>query len=583
MSSVFPPGLSRNASVHSGVPLADQAPHNQRINGITRVAGQFVDLDAKAIRPAELCLEHGRIADITSPDASLDADAPFLLPGFVDAHVHVESSMLTPSRFAAAAVVHGTVATVSDPHEIANVLGDKGVRFMLEDAAAVPFKFCFGAPSCVPATAFETAGAALGVDEVTALLDDPRIGYLAEVMNYPGVLAGDPGLLAMIAAAQRRDKPVDGHAPGLRGDDARRYFAAGITTDHECFTLEEALDKLDASDAVRILIREGSAARNFDALFPLIDRFPGRVMLCSDDKHPDALVFGHINALCAEAVRRGADVFNVLNAACRVPVEHYGLDVGRLHIGDPADFVEVEDLVSFGVRRTWIDGHVVAGGGKTHIQLPDLTPINRFVARPIHADQLRVDCPDPHRLARVIVARDGQLVTEEEQHTPAARNSSVVSDVTRDMLKLVVVNRYHAEAPPAVALVRGFGLRRGAIAGSVAHDSHNLLAVGGDDASLVAAINAVIEARGGLAVHDPRTNATDVLPLPVAGLMSDRPIAEVAAHYERLDAAAKAMGTTLRAPFMTLGFMALLVIPSLKLSDHGLFDGDRFEPVSLWV
>ncbi len=587
--------------------MPPETPPTQNPPDLTAVTGRLVDLDARAVRPTTLHLADGRIADITdAEERDLPADAPFLLPGFVDAHVHVESSMLTPSRFAAAAVTHGTVATVSDPHEIANVLGVPGVKFMLDDAQRVPFKFCFGAPSCVPATTFETAGAALGVDEVTQLLDDPRIGYLAEVMNFPGVLNGDEALHAMIAAAKARNKPADGHAPGLRGDDAQCYFTSGITTDHECFTLDEALDKLACNDAVKILIREGSAARNFDALFPLIDRFPGRIMLCSDDKHPDDLALGHINTLCAEAIKRGADLFNVLRAACAVPVEHYGLNVGQLRVGDPADFVEVDDLTTFSVRRTWINGQIVAEAGQPHFKLPGLNPINRFHADRVNPDALRIPLKpgDSHPRAltnaphsnettppslRVIVAHDGQLVTTEEHHAPTVVDGHVVADPSRDLLKLVVIDRYtRPTPPPAVALIRGFGLQRGAIAGSVAHDSHNLLAVGASDDALATALNAVVDARGGLAVATPRdddanTFDVDVLPLPVAGLMSDQPLAAVAADYERLDRAARQLGATLRAPFMTLGFMALLVIPALKLSDRGLFDGNAFCPVSLWV
>ena len=552
------------------------------------ITGHLVDLDARAIRPATVRFADGVITDITPPAKPLAAEAPLLLPGFVDAHVHVESSMLTPSRFAAAAVTHGTVATVSDPHEIANVLGVPGVRFMLDDAQTVPFKFCFGAPPCVPATVFETAGAKLGVAEVAALLDDPRIGYLAEVMNFPGVLGADPDLLAMIAAAQHRHKPVDGHAPGLRGDDAKKYFAAGITTDHECFTLDEALDKLAAHDHVKIQIRQGSAARNFDALFPLIDRFPGRIMFCSDDKHPDDFALGHINALCAAAVERGADLFNVLHAACAVPVEHYGLPVGQLRVGDPADFVELDNLEAFTARRTWIDGNTVAERGRACFDLPPINALNRFAANRVQPDDLQLAAPpnSPENI-RVIVAHDGQLITTQEHHAPTIRDGKLIADPSRDLLKIVVVNRY-TPAPPAVAFIRGFGLQRGAIAGSVAHDSHNLLAVGTDDRALAAALNAVIETQGGLSIAQPLgddadTFRTDVLPLPVAGLMSDQPLQQVAADYERLDAAARTLGTTLRSPYMTLGFMALLVIPALKLSDQGLFDGDAFQPVSLWV
>jgi len=541
----------------------------------------LVDIPGRAIRPVTLVVEHGRIASITpASDESPPTDAApssYILPGFVDAHVHVESSMLTPANFAAAAVVHGSVASVSDPHEIANVLGMAGVRFMLDNAAAVPFKFAFGAPSCVPATTFETAGASLSVDDVTQLLDDDRIFYLSEVMNFPGVLGGDPDLLAMIAAAQRRGKPVDGHAPGLRGDDAKRYHAAGISTDHECFTKNEALDKLAAGAMIQI--REGSAARNFEALFPLIDEFPGRVMLCSDDKHPDELVHGHLDALVRRAVADGADVFNVLRAACITPVEHYGLPVGQLRVGDPADFIEVDSLTGFHVLRTFIDGQCVAEGRQSNLVVPPAEAINRFACSPKSAKDFAV-AAQPGKRLRVIEAIDGQLVTHAVELEPHVVDGSAIADPARDLLKIAVVNRY-ADAPPAVGFVTGFGLQRGAIAGSVGHDSHNIVAVGANDADLAAAVNAVIAMRGGLAAVDGER--VEELALPVAGLMSLDSCEVVANAYESLDHLAKALGSDLRAPYMTLSFMALLVIPSLKLSDRGLFDGESFGFCDLWV
>lgn len=537
----------------------------------------LVDIPGRAVRPAAVTVRDGLIAEIADIDSASSGDATFLLPGFVDAHVHVESSMLTPAHFARAAVVHGTVATVSDPHEIANVIGVPGVQFMLDNAAGVPFKFAFGAPSCVPATTFETAGVALSVADVTALLDDDRVFYLSEVMNFPGVLGGDPDLLAMIAAAKQRGKPVDGHAPGLRGDDAARYHAAGISTDHECFTKDEALDKLAAGATIQI--REGSAARNFAALFPLIDEFPGRVMLCSDDKHPDELVHGHIDVLVRRAVAQGADVFKVLQAACITPVQHYKLPVGQLRVGDPADFIEVDSLTGFHVRRTFIDGRRVAEAGQSHIEVAAATPINQFACSPKTPADFAVTV-EPDKKLRVIEAIDGQLVTHAQLVEPLVVEGHAAADPSRDLLKITVVNRY-ADAPPAVAFVTGFGLERGAIAGSVGHDSHNIVAVGATDAELCAAINAVIETQGGLAAVDGRKVRR--LGLPVAGLMSLEPCEAVAREYETLDRMTKVMGSDLRAPYMTLSFMALLVIPSLKLSDLGLFNGETFSLTDLWV
>lgn len=538
----------------------------------------LVDSEARDVRPATVRLAEGRIAAVEPLEAGATAEG-FAVPGFVDAHVHVESSMLTPQHFGAAAVAHGTVASVSDPHEIANVLGAEGVRWMLEDADRSPFKFAFGAPSCVPATTFETAGASLSVAEVTALLDDERIFYLSEVMNFPGVLGGDPDLLAMIEAAKQRGKPADGHAPGLRGDDARAYLERGITTDHECFTLEEALDKL-AVDGTFVLIREGSAARNFDALVSLIDRFPGRTMFCSDDKHPDQLrppAEGgwHINKLCARAVAAGCDVYNVLRAASLTPIAHYGLPVGQLRVGDPADFVVLQNLESFDVLRTFLDGVEVAAEGQSHVATTEAQAANRFEAAAVTAADFAIPAPAGARVA-AIVPEDGQLVTGREELPATVVSGQAVADPGGNLLKLAVVNRYTPGVAPAVCFVRNFGLTRGAIAGSVAHDSHNVLVVGADDASMAAAVNAVVAERGGLAAHDPQSDQTPVLPLPVAGLMSLDSCDRVAARYLELDALAKALGSPLQAPFMTLSFMALLVIPALKLSDRGLFDGATF-------
>lgn len=530
-----------------------------------------VDLFARTIGPASVVVDDGRIAEIRPAESA----SGYLLPGWVDAHVHIESSMMTPSEFARQAVRHGTVATVSDPHEIANVLGVAGVRYMVENGARVPFKFCWGAPSCVPATAFETSGGALSAADVRGLLIDGTCGYLSEVMNYPGVLAADADLLAKIAAARSLARPVDGHAPGLRGQDAARYAAAGITTDHECVTLDEAVDKIAAG--MHILIREGSAARNFDALAPLLRSHPDRCMLCSDDLHPDALAVGHINRLIARAVAGGADLFDVLRAASVNPVGHYRLPVGLLRVGDPADFVVVDDLTTFAVRETWIDGQRVFADGVSRIGRIESAAPRRMAAAEITAEALRLPARGP--LVRVIGARDGQLVTDHLTRPAKVTQGLAVADPEADVLKIVVVNRYQPSAP-AVAFVHAFGLTRGAIAGSVAHDSHNVIAVGVDDDSLAAVVNAVIQAGGGLAVANG--GSVDVLPLEVAGLMS-RDGDAVAAGYARLDAAAKRLGTPLAAPFMTLSFMALLVIPSLKLSDRGLFDGAAFQFVDVFA
>lgn len=542
------------------------------------VAGNVVDIAGRRTYPAEVKVEGGRIAAITPTTAK---PTTYLLPGFVDAHVHVESSMLVPSEFARAAVVHGTVATVSDPHEIGNVLGVAGVRYMLENAALVPFKFNFGAPSCVPATTFETAGAEITVDEVAELLDDPRIRYLSEMMNFPGVLYGDPACLAKVKASHDRGKPVDGHAPGLRGEQAAKYIAAGITTDHECFTKEEALDKLAAG--CKISIREGSAARNFDALYTLLGEHPGMAMLCSDDKHPDELLVGHINMLVRRAVERGIDVYDALRAACIVPVEHYKLPVGQLRVGDPADFIEIDSLTEFNVLRTWIDGKLVAENGKTTIPKVAVPIVNKFVPTKLAAADIAVSAPaDDTEKLQVIEALDGQLITNRLQVPVQIVHEAIHYNLDIDVLKLVVVNRYY-KAPPAVAFIKNFGLTRGAMASSVAHDSHNVIAVGVGDADIAAAVNLVMDAGGGLSAVCAADKVSEVLPLPVAGLMATGTCEEVGVAYGKLDKLVKAWGSHLRAPYMTLSFMALLVIPELKLSDRGLFDGGKFEFTPLVV
>lgn len=549
--------------------LETAPPTTQSSAASFEISGQFVDLFKKRAFPASVRVQNGQIAGI-QPVA--DAPPVFIMPGFVDAHVHIESSMLTPAQFARLAVTHGTVATVSDPHEIGNVLGVAGVRYMIENGGKVPFRFCFGAPSCVPATDFETAGANISVADVEQLLQMDEIKYLAEVMNYPGVLNRDPELMAKIAAAQRQGKPVDGHAPGLRGAQALRYAQAGISTDHECFTADEALDKLAAG--MKILIREGSAAKNFEALIGLLPDYPDQIMFCSDDKHPDSLALGHINELVRRAVAKGYGVFDALRAACVNPVEHYNLEVGLLRVGDAADFIVVDNLLDFKVLQTYIGGELVAENGKSLIPPVESETVNRFSASLKSPGEFAV--PDSGRDLQVIEAIDGQLITRKIVCLPKVKADFVVADTERDLLKITVVNRY-ADAPPAVAFIKNFGFRHGAIASSVAHDSHNIIAVGTDDESICRAINLVIGVKGGLSAV--AENEEMLLPLPIAGLMTDADGYEVAAQYTQLDEMAKRMGSRLQSPFMTLSFMALLVIPSLKLSDKGLFDGDAFQLV----
>jgi adenine deaminase len=544
------------------------------------ITANLVDVHQEKIYPAKINIENGRISSIEEMTDPLPASSGYILPGFIDSHVHIESSMLIPSEFARLAVVHGTVATISDPHEIANVCGMEGVEFMIENGRTVPFKFNFGAPSCVPATIFETAGASLDATDVEKLLERDDILYLSEMMNFPGVLFKDEEVMKKIAAAHRLGKPVDGHAPGLRGNEAKQYIDAGISTDHECFTAEEALDKLGYG--MKILIREGSAARNFEALIELLHDHSDQIMFCSDDKHPDSLVLGHIDQLCERALAKGIDLFKILKAACVNPVLHYKLDCGLLRTGDPADFIVVTDLEKFKVQKTYINGQLVAENGHTLIQSQVTHVINNFSCDTLQPDDFAISATDttpPYTdhhsplLIPVIEALDGQLITNCLEEKGKIENGRWVSDTVNDILKIVVVNRY-TNAPVAKSFIKNIGLKTGALASSVAHDSHNIVAVGVDDESLCKAVNLIIQQKGGISAVG--NNKELILPLPVAGLMSSNDGYEVAASYTAIDQFSKELGSTLGSPFMTLSFMALLVIPHLKLSDKGLFDGDKF-------
>lgn len=542
------------------------------MNGNFSVKGQLVDLFSQTIYPAELVVNEGKITCITKIAESELPNKNFILPGFIDSHVHIESSMLVPSEFARLAVVHGTVATVSDPHEIANVCGMEGVEFMIENGKTVPFKFNFGAPSCVPATIFETAGATLNADDVEKLLQRDEIKYLSEMMNFPGVLFKDEEVLQKIASAHRLNKPVDGHAPGLRGSKAKQYIDAGIYTDHECFTKEEALDKLNYG--MKILIREGSAAKNFEALIDLLNDWPDMMMFCSDDKHPDSLVLGHINQLCARAVAKGVDIFKILKAACLNPVLHYKLDVGLLREGDAADFILVKDLENFEVEKTFINGELVAENGKSTIRTTKSGIVNNFSCNKKEVTDFEIAYTNKIEIP-VIEALDGQLITNRHSFKPKVIDGKIVSDTESDVLKIVVVNRY-SNTVVAKSFIKNFGLKKGALASSVAHDSHNIVAVGVDDESICKAVNLVIDKKGGVSAVS--NNKEIILGLPVAGLMSNEDGYKIASDYTAIDKMTKEeLGSTLGSPFMTLSFMALLVIPHLKLSDKGLFDGDKFE------
>lgn len=535
------------------------------------VRGKIVDIENKTIFKGEMTVVNGKIESIVKKDHDVNL---FVLPGFVDAHIHIESSMLVPSEFARLAVTHGTVATVSDPHEIANVLGIEGVEFMIKNGKQTPFKFNFGAPSCVPATNFESAGAVIDSEGIKSLLQNPDIKYLAEMMNYPGVLFDDEEVMKKIAWAKHYNKPIDGHAPGLRGDAVSKYIAAGITTDHECFTFEEGLEKLQKG--MKVLIREGSAAKNFEALIDLLPEHYENMMFCSDDKHPDDLMIDHINKLCARAVAKGIDVYKVLQAACVNPVKHYDLDVGLLNVGDQADFTVVEDLKDFKAVQTYIDGALVFDNGHSFIPSTPFEVLNNFNANIKQTEDFAWHSSVDQ--IRVIEALDGELITNEIIANSLIQDGNLVSNIEEDILKMTVVNRYR-DQKPAIAFIKNFGLKEGAIASSVGHDSHNIIAVGVSDAAICEAVNRLIKSKGGICAVS--NSDSELVPLPVAGIMSDKDGKTIGTQYAKLDQMAKELGSQLRAPYMTLSFMALLVIPSLKLSDKGLFDGTDFKFTSL--
>jgi len=544
--------------------------------------GIIVDAISRRKFKGEIAIENGKIISIEEKEHDIEQ---YILPGLVDAHVHIESSMTVPSVFARMVVARGTVAVVSDPHEIANVMGEEGIDYMLEDARNVPLKVFFGVPSCVPATPFESAGAVLDAEAVDRLLEREDLHYLSEMMNFPGVVLEFPDVIAKLESAKKYGKNIDGHAPGLREADLQKYISAGISTDHESFAYEEAVEKIKLG--MKILIREGSSARNFETLYKLIDEYTESVMLCTDDSHPDTLIYeGHIDKLLRRGQEKGLDIYNLIKTAVINPVEHYGLNVGLLREGDPADFIIVDDLKSFNVLKTFIDGNCVYDDGKVLFSVDKAPAKNVFNRKKISIDDVKLALPASEnnggqmKKIRVIVAQDGELVTGQELAIPKLENGNLVSDPARDILKMVVLSRY-ADDPVQIGFIKNIGLKKGAIASSIAHDSHNIIAVGATDEDIVEAVNRLVENQGGIVVGT-KENLID-LPLEVSGLMSTLDGKEVAARYEQLNEEAKKLGTSLMSPFMTLSFMSLLVIPELKLGDKGLFDVTKFEFVELFV
>ena len=537
------------------------------------VSGNIVDIKNKKIFPAIITVSDGKISAITENENEYDN---FIMPGFVDAHVHVESSMLIPSEFARLSVLHGTVATVSDPHEIANVLGINGIRYMINNGNKVPFKFYFGASSCVPATTFETAGAVVSADDIRELFEVDGLKYLSEMMNYPGVLHRDSVVMDKIKVAKELNRPIDGHAPGLMGEDAKKYIEAGISTDHECYILEEAKEKL--SYGMKVIIREGSAAKNYNTLHSLIPDHFENLMFCSDDKHPNDLVVSQIDDHVRRSIAHGYDLFKVLQVACVNPVEHYGLEVGLLKIGDPADFIVVDNMTDFNVLQNFINGVKVSENKQTLIERVEENIVNHFntgIKQPTDFELKSLS-----NEIKVIEAVDGELITNNISCNVKIENGKAVSDTDNDILKISVIERYEG-SKPSIAFIKNFGLKKGAIASCVAHDSHNIICVGVTDEDIAKAVNAIIGNKGGISVSTGEE--VHSLALPVAGIMTNDDGFKVAEQYSKIDEIAKSLGTRLHAPFMTLSFMALLVIPSLKLSDKGLFDGSKFEFTDLFI
>ncbi|HBC79148.1 MAG TPA: adenine deaminase [Bacteroidales bacterium] len=536
-----------------------------------KISGQLVDVHKRQIYPAEISFSNQIINKIVRIHS---APERYILPGLTDAHIHIESSMVTPGSFAMAAVSRGTTAVVSDPHEIANVLGIPGVKYMIDDAARVPVKFFFGAPSCVPATSFESSGAIISSDGIRQILENPEIKYLAEMMNFPGVIYNDSEVWKKIEIAHKLNKPIDGHAPGLSGDQLRKYVSAGITTDHECSTIEEAREKIALG--MKILIREGSAAKNLDDLKDLIRTDPDKIMLCSDDLHPEMLVKRHLDKLVAGLIAEGFDLFDVIRSCTVNPAMHYGLNTGLLRPGEPADFIVADNLKSMNILETWINGEKVFERNQVLFEYRKNSTLNNFNCSEIKVEN--IELASAGMKLRVIEASDGDLVTR-EIITDVRNGEKLEADTKSDILKIVVKDRYR-DMPPAVGFIKGFGLKSGAFASSVAHDSHNIICAGTNDQDIVSAVNEIVRLKGGLAVAN--RNSISSVPLPVAGIMSDEPVSFIASEYEKLSDLVKSYGSQMSAPFMTLSFMALLVIPELKLSDRGLFDGREFRYTSLF-
>ncbi|ASJ27636.1 adenine deaminase [Borrelia turicatae] len=538
------------------------------------IKANYIDIVNKEIYPSHITIKNGTISNIERTNESLK---DYVLPGFIDSHIHIESSLLIPSHFAHLVVQHGTVSTISDPHEIANVNGIDGINFMINNSNKIDFKIFFGAPSCVPALPLEieTSGHVLDDKDVDKLLALDNIYYLSEMMNFPGVLNRDPKVMNKIHSALKRNKVVDGHAPGLSPESVLKYASAGISTDHECSTIEDARYKL--SLGMKILIREGSAAKNFEALHPLISECSGKyrdhLMFCCDDAHPDILLNGHINLMVSRAIEYGHDFFDVLKIACINPVIHYKIPVGLLQVGDPADFIITKDLKTFKVDKTYINGKLVFSDGKSYIPLLNENPINNFNCSKKSIDDFKFFTQS--KTIPTINCINNQIITNKTMTDSNLLAPNFESNISKDILKIAVINRYNNHNKISIGFTKNFGLKNGAIGSTVAHDSHNIIVLGTSDEYLCKAANLIIENKGGLCALNNQD--TLILKLPIAGLMSMSPPKEVALKYIQLNNFCRnVLGSNLDSPLMTLSFMSLTVIPHLKINDKGLFDVDSF-------
>lgn len=536
------------------------------------VKGVVYDPVMKQTIPGSIVIKKGVIESIERDE---NVVGPIILPGFVDSHIHIESSMLLPTEFSRIAVQHGTVAVVADPHEIANAAGVDGIDFMIENAKLAEIKFYFGAPSCVPASPFDDCYQVIDASEIAKLMVRDDIHFLGEMMNFPGVIYDNEDVHNKIKSALKNNKPVDGHAPGLKDESLRKYVKSGISTDHECFTEEEAQEKLKLG--MKVLIREGSAAKNYNTLHSLISKSPESVMLCTDDCHPEDLIKGHINIQFKRSLDNGHNIFDVLQVTSVNPVKHYKLKVGLLQKGDSADFIVVNNLNDFKIVATYINGINVIEPKIVNRKIDQYVPGYSFLAT-MNTERLAVKANTAN--IRVIDAIDGELVTKSIKHKAKIVNGLVVSDIENDILKIVVINRYKKDIS-SVGFIKGFGLKKGAIAESIAHDSHHLIAVGVDDESILKAIDFIVTNKGGVCYNNGVE--TFGLALPVYGLMGVEPAKQMAEKYELINKKVAADGCFLKAPFMTLSFMALSVIPELKMTPNGLFDVVKFQPTELFV